>query len=93
MVLSCILADSYFKKKKRKRLHQNIMFVPLAHVGLAVASLPCLGCYYCLCKVVIFVGPCSCYAHEPRLESRLYALIWKSKYLLFYYSFDCCLSH
>ena len=73
--------------------HQNIMFVPLAHVGLVVASLPCLGCCCCLCKVVIFVGPCSCYAYEPRLESRLYALIWKYKYLLFYYSFDCCLSH
>ena len=70
------------------------MFVPLAHVGLVVASLPCLGCCCCLCKAVIFlVGPFSCYAHEPRLESRLYALIWKYKYLLFYYSFDCCLSH
>ena len=74
-------------------LHQNIMFVPLAHVGLVVASLPCLGCCCCLCKAGVFVGPGSCYALEPRLESRLYALIWKYKYLLFYYSFDCCLSH
>ena len=74
-------------------IHQNIMFVPLAHVGLVVASLPCLGCFCCLCKVVIFVGPCSCFAQQPRLESRLYALIWKYKYLLFYYSFDCFLSH
>ena len=73
--------------------HQNIMFVPLAHVGLVVASLPCLGCCCCLCTVVTFVGLCSGYAHEPRLESRLYALIWKYKYLLFYYSFDYCLSH
>ena len=34
-------------------LHQDIMFVPLAHVGLVVVSLPCLGC----CKAVIFCRP------------------------------------